>query len=145
MKTARAFAIGMLAASAYATAETEQTADRTLEAQIIKLDKQRWEAWKNNDPAWFTHNTTESFRSISSAGTGSKAEVVRGIPTDYQVASYSLADANFTALDKNVVLLTCTVTQGAVCGGQKAPSFLRVAMNDVGDIRQIIESTTRVG
>jgi hypothetical protein len=34
-------------------------------------------------------------------------------------------------LDKNAVLLTYTATQDAVCGGEKAPSLLRVAVNYV--------------
>jgi hypothetical protein len=34
-------------------------------------------------------------------------------------------------LDKNAVLLTYTATQDAVCGGEKAPSSITVAVNYV--------------
>ncbi len=131
MKIALSLAMATFAASTIAGAQTKHAADATLESQIIELDKHGWEAWKNNDPAWFIDNTTESFRSISSSGVSTKADVVGGMPTDCQVTAYSLADFNFTMLDKNAVLLTYTATQNAVCGGEKAPSPVRVAVNYV--------------
>ncbi len=131
MKTVLALATAMFAASTNAGAEIHHAVDRTLEAQIIELDKQGWEAWKNNDPAWFIDNTTEGFQSISSSGVSTKADVVGGTPTGCKVAAYSLADFNFTMLDENAVLLTYTATQDAICGGEKAPSSLRVAVNYV--------------
>ena len=121
----------LLAVPTYADTQTKDIDEGALGKQIIELDKQGWEAWKNNDPKWFIENTTESFRSISSDGISTKADVVRGTPKDCQVAAYSLANFNFTMLDKNAVLLTYTATQDAVCGGKKAPSLLRVAVNYV--------------
>lgn len=131
MKTALALAMTVFAASANPVAGTEHAADSTLETQIIALDKLGWEAWKNNDPAWFIDNTTESFQSISSSGISTKADVVRDTPTACQVTAYSLTDFNFTMLDEDAVLLTYTATQDAVCGGEKVPSPLRVAVNYV--------------
>jgi len=40
-------------------------------------------------------------------------------------------EAQFIVLDRNAVLLTYTATQDAVCGGKKAPTTLRVAVNYV--------------
>ena len=57
--------------------------------------------------------------------------MVRGVPTDCRVTACSLADFQLTALDENVVLLTYTATQDAVCGGEKAPSSVQVAVNYV--------------
>lgn len=102
-----------------------------LEARIIALDTQGWEAWKNNDPAWFEANTTENFTSISSDGISNKSAVVKATSTDCMVKSFSLADFKFVRLDRNAVLLTYTATQDAVCGGKKAPTTLRVAVNYV--------------
>jgi len=124
-------ALTLVTVPTYANAQTEDIDEGTLEKQIIELDKQGWEAWKNNDPNWFIENTTENFQSISSDGISNKTDVVTSTPTGCHVASYSLTDFNFTKLDENVVLLTYTATQDAVCGGEKAPSSLTVAVNYV--------------
>ena len=124
-------ALTLVTVPTYANAQTEDIDEGTLEKQIIELDKQGWEAWKNNDPNWFIENTTENFQSISSDGISNKSDVVTSTPTGCHVASYSLTDFNFTKLDENVVLLTYTATQDAVCGGEKAPSSLTVAVNYV--------------
>jgi hypothetical protein len=124
-------ALTLVTVPTYANAQTEDIDEGTLEKQIIELDKQGWEAWKNNDSNWFIENTTESFQSISSDGISNKIDVVTSTPTGCHVASYSLTDFNFTKLDENAVLLTYTATQDAVCGGEKAPSSLTVAVNYV--------------
>lgn len=105
--------------------------DKALEARIIKLDKQGWEAWKANDATWFKQNTTDDFVSISSDGISSKDQVLKSVPSDCKVTAYSLADFQFFILDKNAVLLTYTATQDAVCGGKQAPVKLQVAVNYV--------------
>jgi hypothetical protein len=120
----------LLTACTFAKPEGKQE-EKSLETTIIELDKRGWESWKNNDPTWFIENTTEHFLSISSGGISTKAEVVKGIPGDCKVAAYSLSDFKFTLLDKHAVLLTYTANQDAVCGGEKAPSVLRVAVNYV--------------
>lgn len=128
MKSRLAFVLFLLLSS---TCSIAQTDDELLEAQIIKLDMSGWEAWKNNDPSWFQQNTTDDFKSISSGGISSKADVVKAIPTDCDVAAYSLFDFSFTVLDENAVLLTYKVIQDAVCGGEKEPATLMVAVNYV--------------
>jgi hypothetical protein len=121
----------LLASSTGSFAQTKEKTNELLEAQLIKLDKSGWEAWKNNDPSWFKQNTTDNFKSISSGGISSKADVVRAVPTDCNVADYLLFDFSFTVLDENAVLLTYKVTQDAVCGGEQAPATLMVAVNYV--------------
>ena len=128
MKTVIALAIALTSAPIFAG---PNHADDELQSHIITLDTQGWEAWKNNDPKWFIANTSDSYVSISSTGISSKADVVKGIPTDCQVKDFSLAGFKFTQLDTNAVLLTYTATQDAVCGGEKAPSVVHVAVNYV--------------
>src|SRR4029079_12060182 len=41
--------------------------------------------------------------------------------SDCKVNGYSLADTNFTWLDKNTVLMTYKADQDATCNGQKVP------------------------
>jgi hypothetical protein len=124
----------LVAALTFASAafgQTRSEADKALEARIITLDKQGWEAWKNNDATWFEKNTTADFLSISSDGISNKAEAMKSVTTDCKVAAFSLANFKFVVLDKNAVLLTYTATQDAICGGKKAPTTLQVAVNYV--------------
>lgn len=132
MKTLGALlAIVLAAGPAAARGETARESMAALEARIIALDTQGWEAWKKNDPGWFQANTTEDFMSISSDGISNKSQVIKATVTDCAVKSFTLADFKFVMLDKNAVLLTYTATQDAVCGGKPAPTTLRVAVNYV--------------
>jgi len=128
MKSAIILCMALLATPVCAGSELT---DADLEAQIIALDTEGWNAWARNDPSWFIQNTTDSFVSISSTGVASKAEVVQGVPGDCKVASFSLSDFRFTRLDENAVLLTYTADQDAVCGTEKAPTPVQVAVNYV--------------
>ena len=121
----------VLAFAGAAIGQTRSEADKALEARIIALDKQGWEAWKNNDTTWFEKNTTADFLSISSDGISNKTEAMKSVATDCKVAAFSLANFKFVMLDKNAVLLTYTATQDAICGGKKAPTTLQVAVNYV--------------
>lgn len=124
--------VGILLSSAtIALGQTTRESEAALEARIIALDRQGWEAWKKNDPGWFEANTTEDFVSISSDGMSNKRDVVKATATDCAVKAFSLANFKFVMLDKNAVLLTYTATQDAVCGGKQAPATLRVAVNYV--------------
>jgi hypothetical protein len=131
MKNRIVLAIALIAFAPATVAQSGNPTEKALEALIIALDKQGWDAWKNNDSSWFEQNTTESFISISSEGTSTKAQVVKSTSTDCKVESFSLANLKFFMLDKNAVLLTYTATQDAVCGGKKAPTTLQVAVNYV--------------
>ena len=131
MKNLLALVVVVLTTSTAAIGQTKNAPEKALEAKIIALDKQGWEAWKSNDSKWFKENTTEGFMSISSDGISNKAEVVKSIPTDCKVKAFTLADFKFIMLDKNAVLLIYTAKQDAVCGGKKGPATLRVAVNYV--------------
>ena len=131
MKMLFALMVILLSTATTARGEIARESEATLQARIIALDTQGWEAWKNNDPAWFEANTTEDFMSISSDGISNKSQVVKATATDCAVKAFSLADFKFVMLDKNAVLLTYTATQDAVCGGKPAPTTLRVAVNYV--------------
>jgi hypothetical protein len=121
----------LLGASYGAYGQTKPSADTNLEAQIIALDKQGWEAWKGNDPEWFRNSVTDQFVSISSDGISDKAQVVKATPTSCKVKSYSLDNFKFVRLDTNAVLFTYTAMQDAVCDGKSAPAAIQVAVNYV--------------
>lgn len=50
---------------------------------------------------------------------------------DCKVSSFSLSDFCFSRLDENAVLLTYVAHQHAICGSEKVPSPVRVAVNYV--------------
>ena len=131
MKTLGALLALLLLPATPARGETARESQAALEARIIALDTQGWEAWKRNDPGWFQANTTEDFMSISSDGISNKSQVIKATATDCAVKSFALADFKVVVLDKNAVLLTDPATQEAVCGGKRAPTTLRVAVNYV--------------
>jgi len=131
MKSLIVLSIALLLTPAIGFAQATSSTEKALEERIIALDRQGWEAWKNNDPTWFRDNTTDGFVSLSSDGISNKAEVVKSTATDCKVTSYSLANFKFSKLDENAILLTYTATQDAVCGGKKAPPTLQVAVNYV--------------
>lgn len=128
MKSAIILCIALFSTAAYAGSDRSE---EELKAHIIALDTEGWNAWAKNDPTWFIHNTTDSFVSISSTGVSSKSDVVKDVPGDCKVSSFSLSDFSFTQLDENAVLLTYTANQDAICGSEKAPSPVRVAVNYV--------------
>jgi hypothetical protein len=121
----------LLAASHGVLGQSIMASDTRLEAQIIALDKQGWEAWKDNDPEWYRQNVKDEFLSISSDGVSNKAQVVKAMPTSCKVKSYALDNFKFIKLDTHAVLLTYSATQDAVCDGKAAPVAIQVAVNYV--------------
>lgn len=105
--------------------ETEVASDNSsVESEIIALEKQAWEAWKNKDSAFFQKNLTDNALSVNSSGVSDKAQILKSYG-ECDVKSYSLKDFKFQMLDKNSALITFTGTQDAVCGGEKSPSTVR--------------------
>jgi hypothetical protein len=132
MKKTNVLLSALLLAAPYAAfGQTNLPSDAKLQAQIIALDKQGWEAWKDNDPEWFQKNVTDGFLSISSDGVSNKTQVVEATPTSCKVKSYALDNFKFVRLDANTVLLSYSAKQDAVCDGKPAPAAIQVAVNYV--------------
>lgn len=120
-----------LAATPAAFGQTKMSKDSKVEAQIIALEKQGWEAWKNKNAVWFQTNLTEDFVMVNSEGVENKAQVLKSTPTDCEVKSFSLDNFKFVMLDKNAALLTYTAMQDAVCNGKTIPAQVRASVNYV--------------
>ena len=99
--------------------------NRTVESQIIAIEKAGWEAWKNNDNSWIRSNSTDEFLLVSSDGVSDKAAVVKSTAADCKVKNYSLDNFRFVMIDEDSVLMTYTAIQDGVCGGKKIPSKVR--------------------
>lgn len=105
--------------------------DRSVESQIIAIEKAGWQAWKNKDVKWFQENMSEELLDVTSDGVFSKADVIRSTSADCDVKSVSLDNLKFVMLSNDVVVLTYTAKQDGVCSGKKIPSQVRATVNYV--------------
>ncbi len=131
MKNLILLSVLLLATASAAFGQAKVSNESKLEAKIIALEKQAWQAWKDRNVAYLRANTTDTFLSISPDGVSDKAQVLKALPTECKAKSFSLHDFKFVLLDPNAVALTYTATMDAVCGGKKAPAKVRVMVNYV--------------
>jgi hypothetical protein len=87
-----------------------------IKEQLIKLEKQSWEAWKNRDGKFFQDFLSDDHVEVGCGGVSNKAEIVAfvGSPV-YTVKSYQLDQFELKMLDKNTALLTYREAQDTVC------------------------------
>ena len=117
-----------IAASSAAFGQAKMSKDSKVEAQVIAMEKQSWQEWKNKNGGWFQTNLTEDFLSVHNWGTETKAQVVKSIGADCDVKSFSLDNLKFVMLNKDAALLNYTAKQDAVCSGSAIPANVLVAV-----------------
>jgi hypothetical protein len=127
MKKAITILLSFITLATAAFSQTKTAEATKLEALITALDKAGWEAWKNKDVSWFQANAAEDFLSISSEGISNKADVIKSVPIECDIKSYSLDDFGFVELNKNTVVITYIATQEGICGGKKNPAKVRAS------------------
>jgi len=104
-------------------AQTEPNGDTSVKDELVKLEKQSWEAWKNNDGKFFQNFLSDDHVEIGATGVSNKARIVAGVSSAVcQVRSYSLDHFDLKMLDKTTALLTYLETQDTVCGSNTVPS-----------------------
>ena len=119
-----------VAASSVAYGQTKMSKDSKAEAEIIALEKQGWEAWKNKDTAFIQGNMPDDVLVINSDGVSNKSQYLKDV-AGCEIKSYSLDNFKLVMLDKNVALLTYTAAQDGMCGGKTIPSKVRASANYV--------------
>jgi len=62
--------------SSIAFGQTKMSKDSKVEAQIIALEKQSWQEWKNKNGGWFQTNLTDDYLLVNSEGVNNKSQVV---------------------------------------------------------------------
>ena len=77
MKTRIMLSVIVLAIASAAFGQAKTSNESKLEAKIIALERQAWQAWKDRNVAYLRANTTETFLSISSEGVSDKAQVLK--------------------------------------------------------------------
>jgi hypothetical protein len=108
------FAVVALANGLVAAAEPVDEA--ALKEQLVKLEKQSWEAWKNRDGKFFQEFLSDDHVEVGFGGQATKAEVVNFVGSPVcTVKSYKLDHFEMKLLDKNTALLTYWEEQDTVC------------------------------
>src|SRR5258708_2449720 len=104
----------ILATGSIANAESgDETA---VKEQLIKLEKQSWEAWKNRDAKFFQEFLSDDHVEVGFGGLTNKAAVVAVVGSPVcTVKSYELDHFELKMLDANTALLTYREAQDTVC------------------------------
>ena len=99
------FSVFLLTAGPAAKAEPAE--DAALKDQLVKLEKQSWEAWKNRDGKFFQEFLSDDHVEVGFSGIATKAEIVAFVGSPAcTVKSYELDHFELKMLDKNTALLT---------------------------------------
>ena len=87
-----------------------------IKEQLIKLEKQSWEAWKNRDGKFFQDFLSDDHVEVGFGGVSNKAEIVSFVGSPVcAVKSYQLDQFELKMLDKDTALLTYREAQDTVC------------------------------
>lgn len=97
-------------------AEHDSSNDPALKEQLVKLEKQSWEAWKNRDGKFFEEFLSDDHVEVGFSGVADKKEVVEVVGSPVcNVKSYELDRFAMKLLDKNTALLTYREAQDTMC------------------------------
>lgn len=96
-----------------------------VEAQIIALEKQAWQEWKNKNISFVQNYMADDAFYVYGDGVVDKKQIVDAIPT-CDLKSFALDNFKFRSLDKNSALVNYTATQDATCYGKKQGTNIRV-------------------
>jgi uncharacterized protein (TIGR02246 family) len=109
----------MLLAAAFTFASGQAKSDKSVEAEIVALEKRAYEAWKQKDKKFFEEQMWEDGQYLDLNGVGGKAQYVKAIiDNDCTVNGYALDNPKVTMLSKDAALVTYRYTYDIVCGGK---------------------------
>jgi hypothetical protein len=107
----------------FVSSHAQQTeAPDSLKEKLIALEKQSWEAWKNQDTNFFSAFLSDDHIELGYYGTSSKKDVVSFIASHAcNVQSYNVSEFSVKMLDTNIAVLTYHAEQNTICQN-KVPS-----------------------
>ena len=92
-------------------------------AQLIKLEKQAWESWKNSNGGYFQSYLADTAVGVRASGIFDKAQMVKAFSSgSCVVRSVSLDDFKLVMPKEKTAILTYKAVQDATCGGEPVPS-----------------------
>lgn len=105
--------------------KTPKNNNNSVEAQLIALEKQAWEAWKNRNGSFYQSFLSEDSIQISANGVENKAQIIESMSdSSCEVKSYSLDNFKLVMLEKNTAILTYKAMPDAICNGKALPVTL---------------------
>jgi len=112
-----------IAATSVVFGQTKMSDAEKTKAQLIKLEKQAWESWKNSNGSYFQSYLADSVVVVRASGTFDKAQVVKSFSSgDCEVRSVSLDDFKLVMPQEKTAILTYRAVQDVTCGGMILPS-----------------------
>ena len=102
-------------------AQQQQTPD-SIKEKLIALEKQSWEAWKNQDARFYSNFLSNDHIELGFYGASTKNDIVSFIASHAcNVQSYSVDKFSVKMLDTNIAVLTYYAEQNTQCHN-KVPS-----------------------
>jgi hypothetical protein len=94
-----------------------------LKEKLVQLEKQSWQAWKNQDETFFKSFLSDDHVEVGFSGPAGKAAVISGIASHAcHVKSYSVDVFTLTVLSTDTALLNYHAAQDTTCGTAPVPS-----------------------
>lgn len=120
MKKMIVFILAVFAIPFFVFVEAEED---SLKENLIGLEKQSWEAWKNRDGKFFENFLSDDHVEMGFFGPTNKSQVVSGVASPACVVkSYANDHFELTVFDANTALLTYHAQQDTLCNGSPVPS-----------------------
>ena len=122
-KSIRIFTLLTFVALAPSGSLRAQPNDGATKENLIKLEKQSWEAWKNRDAQFFKEFLSDDHVEVGFYGAANKADVVATVASPACVVrSYSVDQFKVALLDANTALVTYHAAQDTSCHDKPVPS-----------------------
>jgi hypothetical protein len=109
----------------FCTYSFSQNSDDTaaIKNKLIELEKQSWEAWKNQDSSFFVHFLSNDHIEMGSYGAATKEQVVHGIASHAcAVTSYKVVEFKLKMLSENLAVIIYHAEQNTQCMNTPVPS-----------------------
>lgn len=111
-----------------AIASAQKKDDKSMENNLMTVEKQAWDAFGKGDGKFFENFATDDFQNIGDNGIIGKADLIKAINTKpCDLKSYSFNNFKTTMLNKETVLVTYDAVQDGTCGGQAMPGNVSVS------------------
>jgi hypothetical protein len=123
MKKLSLVALMIFASASLVIGHRERADNNALKENLIKLEKQSWEAWKKRDGKFFQQFLADDHVEVGFGGVTNKATVVAGVASPICVVkSYEIDKFELTVFDADTALLTYYAAQETTCNGNAVPS-----------------------
>jgi hypothetical protein len=123
MPMKKLFVVAVILLALASNRALSQAPNPALEKELITLEKQSWEAWKNRDGDFFNKFLSDDHVEIHPGGVAGKAAVLATVRTpNCVVNTYSLDGFKLTQFSADAALLTYYADQNTLCNGVAVPT-----------------------